>query len=65
MVHIHVIPASSPEVDEMRFFRTCLRADAELLHAYVARKREILAGGVTDSLEYCKLKGQFIKETLG
>jgi GrpB-like predicted nucleotidyltransferase (UPF0157 family) len=64
-IHVHVIPANSPEVDEMRFFRTCLRADPELLHAYVARKREILAGGVTDSLEYCKLKGQFIKETLG
>ena len=65
LVHVHVIPASSPEVDEMRFFRACLRADPELLHAYVARKREILAGGVTDSLEYCRLKGQFIKETLG
>ena len=39
-------------------------ADPELLHAYVARKREILAGGVTDSLEYCRLKGEFIKEML-
>jgi GrpB-like predicted nucleotidyltransferase (UPF0157 family) len=65
LVHVHVIPANSPEVDEMRFFRACLRADPELLHAYVARKREIIAGGVTDSLEYCRLKGQFIKEVLG
>ena len=65
LVHVHVIPANSPEVDDMRFFRACLRADPELLHAYVARKREILADGVTDSLEYCRLKGQFIKETLG
>jgi GrpB-like predicted nucleotidyltransferase (UPF0157 family) len=65
LLHVHVIPANSPEVDEMRFFRACLRADPELLHAYVARKREIVAGGVTDSLEYCKLKGEFIKATLG
>ena len=65
LVHLHVIPADSPEVDEMRFFRACLRADPELLHAYVARKREILAAGVTDSLEYCRLKGEFIKEVLG
>jgi len=65
LIHVHVIPASSPEVDEMRFFRTCLRADPELLGAYVARKREIVAAGVTDSLEYCGIKGEFIKEVLG
>ncbi len=64
-VHVHVLPASSPEVDEMRFFRTCLRADPELLRAYVARKREIIAGGTTDSLEHCRIKGEFIKEILG
>jgi GrpB-like predicted nucleotidyltransferase (UPF0157 family) len=64
LLHVHVIPASSPEVDDMRFFRTCLRADQELLQAYVARKREI-ASGVTDSLEYCQIKGKFIKEMLG
>jgi GrpB-like predicted nucleotidyltransferase (UPF0157 family) len=65
LIHVHVIPASSPEVDEMRFFRNCLRANAELLRAYVARKREIIASGVTDSLEYCRIKGEFIKEVLG
>ena len=65
LVHVHVIPANSPEVDEVRFFRTCLRADPELLHAYVARKREILANGVTDSIEYCRLKGEFIQQILG
>ena len=47
LLHVHVIPASSPEVDELRFFRTCLRADSELLKAYVAKKKAILAGGVT------------------
>ena len=65
LVHVHVIPATSPEVDDMRFFRDCLRADPELLGAYVARKREIIAGGVTDSLDYCRIKGEFIKEMLG
>jgi GrpB-like predicted nucleotidyltransferase (UPF0157 family) len=65
LLHVHVIPASSPEVDEMRFFRACLRADPELLRAYVARKREIIAAGVTDSLEYCRIKGEFLKAVLG
>jgi GrpB-like predicted nucleotidyltransferase (UPF0157 family) len=65
LIHVHVIPAGSPEVDEIRFFRTCLRADPELLAAYVARKRSILSDGVTDSLEYCRRKGEFIKEVLG
>ncbi len=64
LIHVHLIPASSPEVDEMRFFRTCLRANPELVKAYVARKRQIVAGGVTDSLEYCRIKGEFIKEVL-
>jgi GrpB-like predicted nucleotidyltransferase (UPF0157 family) len=65
LIHVHVIPASSSEVDEMRFFRACLRADPDLVKAYVARKREIVAGGVTDSLEYCRMKGEFIKQVLG
>jgi GrpB-like predicted nucleotidyltransferase (UPF0157 family) len=65
LLHVHLIPADSPEVDQMRFFRACLRADPELLKAYVARKREIIAGGVSDSLEYCRIKGEFIKEVLG
>lgn len=64
-LHVHVIPASSPEVDEIRFFRTCLKADPELCKAYVAKKREIIAQGVTDSLDYCTEKGKFIREVLG
>jgi GrpB-like predicted nucleotidyltransferase (UPF0157 family) len=65
MLHIHVIPASSPEVDQMRFFRACLRADPELVLAYVAWKREIVASGVTDTAEYSRLKGEFLKAILG
>jgi GrpB-like predicted nucleotidyltransferase (UPF0157 family) len=65
LLHVHVIPADSPEVDDLRFFRACLRADPGLLKSYVARKREIIASGVTDSLDYCKAKGEFLKEVLG
>lgn len=65
LVHVHVIPASSPEVDGMRFFRACLRSDPQLLKAYTSKKREIIAGGVTDASEYCRLKGEFLKEILG
>jgi GrpB-like predicted nucleotidyltransferase (UPF0157 family) len=65
LVHLHVVPAQSPEVDEMRFFRTCLRADPELLRAYVAKKRALITAGVTDPLEYCRQKGAFIKDVLG
>jgi GrpB-like predicted nucleotidyltransferase (UPF0157 family) len=65
LVHVHVIPADSPEVDAMRFFRACLRADPELVKAYVAKKREIISDGVTDSAEYCRIKGEFLKAVLG
>ena len=65
MLHIHVIPANSPELEEMRFFRACLRGDPVLLKLYVARKQEIIASGMTDSLDYCYAKGEFIKEVLG
>ena len=47
------------------FFRACLRADPDLVKLYVARKREIIASGVTDSLDYCCAKGAFIKDMLG
>jgi GrpB-like predicted nucleotidyltransferase (UPF0157 family) len=64
LLHVHLVPADSPEVSEMRLFRACLRADPYLLKAYVARKREIIAEGVTDSVEYRRMKGEFIEEVL-
>lgn len=63
-VHVHVILAGSPEVEEMRFFRACLRADPELVKVYVARKREIIGKGMTDPTEYCRAKDAFFKEVL-
>jgi GrpB-like predicted nucleotidyltransferase (UPF0157 family) len=65
LLHIHLIPENLPEADEMRFFRACLRADPELQTAYVTRKRAIIAGGATNSFDYCKIKGEFIREVLG
>jgi GrpB-like predicted nucleotidyltransferase (UPF0157 family) len=65
LLHVHVIPAGSPEVEEMRFFRACLSSDPELMKAYVAQKKKIIAGGITDSAAYCKAKGEFLKAVLG
>jgi len=45
MLDVHVISATSPEVAEMRAFRDRLRANSELVAAYVARKRRIIARG--------------------
>lgn len=65
LLHIHIIPENAPAVEEMRFFRACLRADPELLKVYVSRKQEIIASGVSDSSDYCHAKGEFMKEVLG
>ena len=64
-VCLRLLPIAAPEADAARFFRTCLRADPELLRAYVARKREILAAGATDPGEYTRLKAQFVQSVLG
>jgi GrpB-like predicted nucleotidyltransferase (UPF0157 family) len=64
LLHIHLIPADSPEVEDMRFFRACLQADPELLQVYVARKRQIIASGATDPLAYANEKGKFVAELL-
>jgi GrpB-like predicted nucleotidyltransferase (UPF0157 family) len=63
-LHIHVVPASSPEVAELLGFRDRLRADAALRAAYVARKREIIAAGITSRRAYTATKGVFIQKVL-
>ena len=65
LLHVHLLPAGSDEVDSMRFLRTCLRADAELARAYVQHKRAIISSGVTDDAEYCRRKAAFLKMVLG
>lgn len=64
-VCVRLFPIAAPEIDEMRFFRTCLRADPELLRAYVERKRELLAAGAIDPAEYARLKAKFVQSVLG
>jgi len=63
-LHVHVIAASSPEVQMLRGFRDRLRADAPLAAAYVAAKKAILADGCTDPVDYCNRKGAFVAEAL-
>jgi RimJ/RimL family protein N-acetyltransferase/GrpB-like predicted nucleotidyltransferase (UPF0157 family) len=63
-LHVHVIAADAPEAAELRAFRDRLRADATLREQYVARKRAILAEGVTDTLEYCYRKGDFVQDVV-
>jgi GrpB-like predicted nucleotidyltransferase (UPF0157 family) len=63
-LHLHVIAADSPEVTALRAFRECLRVDPELVAAYVARKKTILAAGVIDCRAYTEMKSAFIQEVL-
>ena len=63
-LHAHVIAADAPEASELRAFRERLRADPRLVDAYVARKRAILAEGITDSIDYSVRKGEFVGEVL-
>jgi GrpB-like predicted nucleotidyltransferase (UPF0157 family) len=64
-VHVHVVFADSPEVEDLRYFRDCLRADAELRSAYVAFKKKLLAKGIADSIDYAIAKGDFVRQCLG
>jgi GrpB-like predicted nucleotidyltransferase (UPF0157 family) len=63
-IHAHVILSGSPEHGELLWFRERLRRDPVLRNRYEARKQEILALGIRDSLEYCKAKGEFIMDVL-
>ena len=65
LLHVHVLPAGTVEVDSIRFLRACLRADTELVRAYVQHKRAIISSGVTEAAEYCRQKAAFLKMVLG
>jgi len=45
---------------ELIGFRDALRRDSKLRSAYESTKQQILASGITDSLDYTKAKGSFI-----
>lgn len=63
-LHAHVIAQDSPEVAEFRQFRDQLRADPDLVATYVARKRAIIANGITDTVDYAEVKGEFVQAAL-
>jgi GrpB-like predicted nucleotidyltransferase (UPF0157 family) len=65
LVHVHIVPAESTEVEDLRYFRDCLRADLELRRAYVKFKKKLLAEGISDSVDYAVAKGEFIRQCLG
>jgi GrpB-like predicted nucleotidyltransferase (UPF0157 family) len=64
-VHVHVVPASSPEVAALRGFRDALRADPRLRRRYAALKRAIVAAGPVDPMVFSNAKHDWIVATLG
>jgi GrpB-like predicted nucleotidyltransferase (UPF0157 family) len=63
-VHVHVVPASSPEVAALRGFRDALRSDPLLRRRYAALKRAIVAGGPVDPVVFSKAKHDWIAAAL-
>jgi GrpB-like predicted nucleotidyltransferase (UPF0157 family) len=63
-VHVHVVPAGSPEVAALRGFRDALRADPRLRCRYAALKRAIVQGGPVDPVAFTKAKHDWILTAL-
>jgi len=63
-VHVHVVPASSPEVAAMRGLRDALRADPVLRRRHGVLKRAIVAGGPSDPVAFTRAKQDWIAATL-
>jgi GrpB-like predicted nucleotidyltransferase (UPF0157 family) len=63
-VHLHIVPDTSSEVHELRGFRDALRRDASLRSDYEELKRDIVARGLTDSVDFTEAKQDFIVGTL-
>jgi GrpB-like predicted nucleotidyltransferase (UPF0157 family) len=63
-VHVHVVPADSPEVAALRGFRDALRADPCLRRRYAALKRAIVQAGPVDPVTFTKAKHDWIATTL-
>jgi GrpB-like predicted nucleotidyltransferase (UPF0157 family) len=63
-IHAHVIAFESGEHQELIWFRDLLRRNPSFRHRYEELKRAILASGVTDPVDYCNEKAQFITEVL-
>jgi GrpB-like predicted nucleotidyltransferase (UPF0157 family) len=64
-VHVHVVPASSPEVATMRGFRDALRGDPRLRRRYAALKPALVEDGPVDPAVFSNAKHDWIVATLG
>jgi GrpB-like predicted nucleotidyltransferase (UPF0157 family) len=63
-VHVHVVPADSPEVAALRGFRDALLADPALRVEYEQLKRAIVGAGTVDSVAFSKAKHAWIVAAL-
>jgi GrpB-like predicted nucleotidyltransferase (UPF0157 family) len=63
-IHAHVIARGGEEHHRLVAFRDALRASEALRLEYESDKKRILASGVTDSLDYCNAKSDFITSAL-
>ena len=63
-VHAHVILRNGPGHRELTAFRDALRRDPQLRAAYESTKEQIIAKGITDSLDYSNAKHSFITSIL-
>jgi GrpB-like predicted nucleotidyltransferase (UPF0157 family) len=63
-VHVHVVPAGSPEVAAMRGLRDALRADPLLRRRYADLKRTIVESGPVDPVTFTKAKHDWIVTAL-
>jgi GrpB-like predicted nucleotidyltransferase (UPF0157 family) len=62
--HLHVVPVGAAELAAARVFRDALRAEPALRERYVAKKRAVLAAGITDGPAYAEAKGETVVEIL-
>ena len=63
-VHVHVVPADSPEVVALRGFRDALLADPGLRQEYEQLKRSIVDSGTVDSVAFSRAKHAWIVAAL-
>jgi GrpB-like predicted nucleotidyltransferase (UPF0157 family) len=59
-IHLHIVPDTSSEVHELRGFRDALRRDPSLRSAYETLKRDIVARGLTEAVDFTEAKHDFI-----
>ena len=63
-IHVHVIEQGCLEAISTLRFRDKLREDHKLMQEYVQCKGQILQQGISDSLDYCRAKQDFINKVL-